>query len=306
MVQKDSLKKIVIICGPTASGKTALSVALAKRLGTEVISADSLYIYKGLNIGTAKPTKEEMQGVTHHLIDVVDPEDDFSVSDYERLSLPIINDLISKNKIPIVCGGTGFYINSIIYKLSYGNAKGSEEIRQKYASLLAEKGEDYIYNYLKCVDPETADKLHPHDVKRVIRALEIYEIYGKPKSEIKDDLTPRYDYKSFTVGFNRDSLYKRIDDRVNEMLGSGLIEEVKGLLSKGITLKNQCMQGIGYKEVANYLINNSSYDEMVEELKRNTRRYAKRQITFFKRDKRLVTIEPSDIDSMVQQVMNNL
>ena len=226
MVQKDNIKnKLIIICGPTASGKTALAVELAKLLDTEVISADSMYIYKGLNIGTAKPSISEMHGVKHHLIDVVSAFEEFSVSDYKSLATPIVEDLFSRGKTPIICGGTGFYINSILYDLSYGKSCANVEAREKYNHLAKEKGNLYVYNILKEVDVASAEKIHFNDIKRVIRALEIYES-GQKKSEIKDDITPKYDYVAYSYDTERSILYDRINKRVDLMFDNGLIDEV--------------------------------------------------------------------------------
>ena len=224
MVQKNSINnKILIICGPTASGKSDLAVECAKLLDSEIVSADSMYIYKGLNIGTAKPSLEEMQGIKHHLIDVVSPFDNFSVSDYKALARPIVDNLISRGKIPVICGGTGFYINSILYDLSYGNGEANLEVRKKYNKLAEEKGNEYVYNILQELDAESAKKLHYNDIKRVIRALEIYES-GTKKSEIVDNFEPKYDYKAFSIEHNRETLYNRIDLRVNSMVNNGLLE----------------------------------------------------------------------------------
>ncbi len=274
--------KILIICGATGSGKSSLAINLAKKLNTEIISADSLAIYKNLDIGTAKPTKEEQQEAKHHLIDVVSPFETFSVSDFENLALPIIDRLLSENKTPIICGGTGFYINSILYKLSYGGVKENLEIREKYYKLASEKGVDFVYNELKNVDEEASLNIHPNNLVRVIRALEIYYSSGKKKSEQKDVLTPRYDYTAVTINHDRETLYNRIDKRVDIMLENGLVEEVKGLIDMGVTINNQCMQGIGYKEVYDAVLNND-FSNLSNVIKLNSRHYAKRQITFFKR-----------------------
>ncbi len=275
-------KKILIICGATGSGKSSLAIEVAKKLNTEIISADSLAIYKDLDIGTAKPTKEEQSEVKHHLIDVVSPFETFSVSDYENLALPIINRLLSENKTPIICGGTGFYINSILYKLSYGGIPENLEIRNKFFEISKTSGVEAVYNHLKTVDEETAKKLHPNDLVRVIRALEIYYGTGKKKSEQNDKIIPRFDYTAVTINHDREILYSRINKRVDIMLENGLINEVQGLIDKGITIDNQCMQGIGYKEVYDAIISNN-FEGLADLIKLNSRHYAKRQITFFKK-----------------------
>lgn len=276
------MNKIIVICGPTASGKSALAIELAKKLDTEIISADSLAIYKGLDIGTAKPTKEEQSEVKHHLIDVVDAKSSFSVSDYENLALPIVEDLFSKGKTPIICGGTGFYINSILYKFGFGGTAQNLEIREKYQNLLETKGIDYVYDELVKVDKESAEKIHKNNVKRVIRALEIFYSTGTKKSSQDDKMEARYPFIALTPKHDREVLYNRINMRVDKMLDDGLIDEVKGLIDNGIDKTYQCMQGIGYKETYDAIINND-FSSLAEEIKLNTRHYAKRQITFFKR-----------------------
>ena len=277
------MSKVLVICGATASGKTALSVACAKAFNGEIISADSMLVYKGLDIGTAKPSIEERQGVAHHLIDVVSPKESFSVSDYESMALPIVEELLAKGKTPIICGGTGFYINAILYKSQFGNVGADEGIRTKYEALAQEYGNEYVHDILKQKDPESAKKLHPNDLKRVIRALEIFDITGKAKSAQQDVLRPRFDFVSVSIEYPRNTLYNRINIRVDEMFKQGLMEEVQALLSSGITEDMQCMQGIGYKEVAEGLRIGASESEIKELIKKNTRNYAKRQQTFFKR-----------------------
>jgi len=299
------LNKILVICGATASGKTALAVDCALKLNSEVISADSQIIYKGLDVGTAKPTREEMRGVKHHMVDVVEPWESFSVGDYRNMAMPVLQELLNKGKIPVICGGTGFYINSLLFDFSYGNAAADEAVRKKYDRFLQENGKEALFEKLKTVDPETADKLHVNDTKRVIRALEIYEVSGKKKSEQNDKLVPKFDYTAVAVNWNREELYKRIDSRVDKMFESGLVEEVKGLLASGIDENCQCMQAIGYKEVICGLKNNDLQSTMRDIIKQNTRRYAKRQITFFKKLPNLIWLEPKDATcEKVAEILN--
>lgn len=288
------MNKLLIICGATATGKTKLAIDLAKKLQTEIISADSQLIYKGLDIGTAKPDEREMGGVKHHLIDVVLPDSDFSVTDYAETAKPIIKSLLDNCKIPIICGGTGFYINSLLYDLSYGNTAKDDSVRRKYEEIAEKKGKEYLFSILKQIDPLTAEKLHCNDVKRVIRALEIYEISGKKKSDICDELKSEYEYLAVAIDFPRDELYKRIDLRVDEMFKKGLVGEVENLLNTGIDEKCQCMQAIGYKEVVNCLKNGNKESTMRDIIKLNTRHYAKRQITFFKKMQNIVWLKPQD------------
>ncbi len=281
--------ELIIICGATASGKSQLALDVAKKLNTSIVYADSLAIYKDLDIGTAKPTKEEMQQVKHYLVDFVEPTSEFSVSDYEEYALKAINEILSQNKPAIICGGTGFYINSILYKLSYGNVPKNDEVRQKYLKMASEEGVDSVYNELLKVDSETALKLHKNDVVRVVRALEIYYGTGKKKSLQNDKLEPRFSYIAVSIDMPRNVLYERINLRVDKMVECGLVEEVKRLVDKGITIDNQCMQGIGYKEIYDGLLN-GDIDGAIEKIKLNSRHYAKRQITFFKRLEGLVNL----------------
>lgn len=289
------LNKVVVVLGPTASGKSSLAVEIALKFGGEIVSADSVSVYKGLDIGSAKPSADEMKGVPHHLIDVVSPKSSFSVGDYEELALPVINDILKRGRLPIICGGTGFYINSVLYKMSYGLLKGNPEIRGKYEMLATESGRESVYAVLKEKDPETAEKLHPNDLVRVIRALEIFEGTGVKKSEIKDEMKPRFDFVALFPSMPREILYERINSRVNDMLSRGLENEVRGLLNGGVTLSDQCMQGIGYKEVAEALTNDEEIS--AELIKMNTRRYAKRQITFFKRFSNIEYIDMTKSDA---------
>ena len=288
------MKQMLIICGATATGKSGLAVECALKLTSEVISADSQLVYKGLNIGTAKPTNEEMRGVKHNLIDVVEPNLNFSVCDYSERALPVIDSLISKNKIPVICGGTGFYINSVLYDMGYGNTAANLEIREKYKNFLNSFGKDALYEKLREVDPETYQKLHVNDTKRIIRALEIFETSGNKKSMQKDRLDSRYNYTAIAIDYPREELYKRIAERVDKMFADGLIDEVKKLLNLGINEEMQCMQAIGYKEVVFGLKNGDLNSTMRDIIVKNTRHYAKRQITFFKKLPGLIWLKPEE------------
>lgn len=301
----DKKGKILIVCGPTASGKTALAVECAKLLNSEVVSADSMYIYKDLNIGTAKPTEEEMQGVKHHMIDIVNFDADFSVSDYKNLATPIIDDIISRGKIPVICGGTGFYINSILFDLSYGNSTPNFKVREKYNKLAEEKGNEYVHSILMQKDSETASKLHYNDLKRVIRALEICES-GVKKCDLHDDLSPLYDYSAFSINHDRSTLYDRINLRVDLMVKQGLLAEMERLIKLGANDKLQSMQAIGYKEFFQYYKNEITLEQALDQIKLNTRHYAKRQITFFKRLDNLVYLQPQSVEKLAQRIVDSL
>ena len=288
------MAKVLIVCGATASGKTSIAIACAKKFNGEIISADSMLVYQGMDIGTAKPTLAERNGIPHHLIDVVSPKECFSVSDYERMALPIVEKLLQEGKTPIICGGTGFYINALLYKSQFGNVGANEEIRCKYEEIAEKFGREYVYGILREKDPKSAEKLHFNDVKRVIRALEIIEVTGKAKSEQQDAPVPRFDFIAVSVDYPRETLYERINLRVEEMFERGLIAEVQGLISNGVTEEMQCMQGIGYKEVVEGLRLGYSEEDIKELVKKNTRNYAKRQITFFKRMANHIKLAPNN------------
>lgn len=306
MVQADRVKnKVVVVCGPTASGKTALSVSLGEKLGSEIVSADSIAIYRGLDIGTAKPDSSERARVVHHLIDIVEPTKDFSVAEYESLGLKTLESIIKTGKTPIICGGTGYFIDALLYKKSYGNCPKNPEIRAELDSLLNEKGAEYLYGLLKEVDPKTAEKVSANDTMRVSRALEIFRSTGKKKSEIVDEDEPRFDFCAFTIDHDRETLYERINLRVDKMFEEGLVEEIKGLLAAGVPEDAQSMQGIGYKEIVEGMRIGASIEEIKETIKRNTRRYAKRQITYFKRMRGLYRLDPSCAFEEAVEILKN-
>lgn len=286
------MAKVLVICGATASGKTSLSIACAKRFNGEIVSADSMLVYRGLDIGTAKPDIDERQGIPHHLIDVVSPQENFSVSDYEAMALPIVESLLEQGKTPIICGGTGFYINAILHKNQYGNVGANEEIRAEYERIAQEYGLEHLHGILREKDPESAEKLHPNDVKRVIRALEIYDVTGKAKSLQQDQPIPRFDFLAVSLDYPRETLYDRINLRVEQMFANGLENEVRSLQSAGVPKSAQCMQGIGYKELLDGWEQGLSQEEIKEWIKKNTRNYAKRQLTFFKRMENHLRLSP--------------
>lgn len=288
------MNKVLVICGCTASGKSALAIECAKKLNTEIISADSMQIYQRMDVGTAKPTKAEMQGIFHHMIDVIAPNVPFTVSDYEKMALPIVERLLSEGKTPIVCGGTGFYINSLLYKSQFGGVGANEQLREELEELAKTQGNGALHALLAEKDPESAEKLHENDIKRVIRALEIYFATGKKKSEQKDEPIPRFDFVCVSIAHARDVLYERINRRVDVMFEDGLMDEVRSLQSDGLNIANQSMQGIGYKEVLEGVEKGWSEAEIAELIKKNTRNYAKRQITFFKRMQNHTVFAPEE------------
>ena len=301
--------KLIVVLGPTSVGKTKVSVDIAKKIDSEIISTDSMQIYKEMNIGTAKITEDEKEGIKHHMIDLVGPDDEFTVYDYQNSSLKIIDNLLDKNKIPILVGGSGLYINSILYDLDFNKVSSNEEVRKKYYNLEKEKGKMYIYDMLKEKDPKAAEKIHPNNVKRVVRALEVLEISGEKYSQNSNfrKYSKKYDFIIIGLEMNRELLYNRINERVNEMIQEGLIKEVKKLYNKGYDKSFQSMQAIGYKEIIDYIEGNISESEAVRLIKRNTRRFAKRQITWFKPDDRIkwfdMTNYKEDYKSTLKEIL---
>lgn len=278
--------KIVAVVGPTASGKTALAVELAKRFNGEVVSCDSMQVYKEMNIGTAKPSVEEMDGVKHHMIDFVAPSSVYTCADYVRDAKKVIHEIVSNGKVPIICGGTGLYLEGLLRGGSFEETQTDPEYRLYLEKLAEEKGNQYIHSMLAEIDPESAEKTHFNNRKRVIRALEIYKCCGVNKSELDRRSTiPESEFDALVIGLKfktRDALYERINKRVDIMLESGLEEETRRLIKMGVFESNgTARQAIGYKELLGYINGDISYDEAIEDLKTATRRYAKRQMTWF-------------------------
>ena len=284
---------IIVVLGPTASGKTALAVELAKLYNGEVISADSMQIYKGMNILTAKPDISEMQGIKHHLIDFLEPDEDFSVADYVKLANKAVDDIRSRGKLPVLAGGTGLYINSLIDNIKFDETTGDKEYREKLLLLAKEKGNHYLWNKLFEVDKETALTVHENNVTRVVRALEVYEKTGQKLSEHKKSSRlekSRFDPVMIGLTFSdRQMLYDRINKRVDKMISEGLIDEARSIYSSK-TL-NTANQAIGYKELIPFFEGSEPIEVCIEKIKQETRRYAKRQLTWFRRDERIFWIE---------------
>ena len=282
------MKKIplIILTGPTAVGKTALSIELAKDLNAEIISADSMQLYKYMDIGSAKVTKEEMDGIKHYMIDEVTPDFPFSVSEFQKRSNEYIKEIDSKGKKVLITGGTGLYLNSLIYNMDFAKSNANNELREKLEKELEEHGIDYMHEKLKSLDSEAASRIHKNNTKRVIRALEVC-LDGKKMKDFSNDLEYNENYEPIIIVLNRDRdvLYDRINKRVYIMINSVFVEEVKKLLSLGYNKDLISMQGIGYKEIVKYLEGEYTLDEAIEIIKRDSRRYAKRQITWFKRYK---------------------
>lgn len=278
--------KLPILVGPTASGKSALALRIAKECNCEIVSCDSMQIYKRMNIGTAKPTAEEMSQIRHFLVDFADPTENFSCADYAILASRAIEDILSRGKTPLVVGGTGLYLDALLRGGLAKEADSDEDYREELRLLALEKGNEYVHGLLREVDPESAAAIHPNNLKRVIRALEIHSVCGIPKSELdKQNASVDGVYEPLAAGLfytDRQALYERIDTRVDLMLGEGLLDEVQSLMDEGLFERSVTAAGaIGYKELLGYLRGVCTLEEAVEELKRSTRRYAKRQLTWF-------------------------
>ena len=296
--------KIIVICGPTASGKTALSIELAKKINGEIISCDSMQIYKYMDIGTAKPTPEEQKEVKHHLIDFVEPDQRYSVAEYKKDAEKSIEEILAKGKTPIIVGGTGLYVDSLIYGIEYPEIELDEEYRKQLEKEANENGLESLYNRAKEIDSKAMEKISPNDKKRIIRVLEIYKATGKTKTEqeIKSRAHEvKYDYKVFAIKMDREKLYERINQRVDMMIEKGLIEEVQNILKKYDKFPT-AMQGLGYKEVVEYLEGKTTKEEMIEKIKMQTRRYAKRQITWFKKNKQTIWIENNELSKILEVI----
>lgn len=285
--------KVIVICGPTASGKTALSIELAKRINGEVVSADSMQIYKDMDIGSAKVTKEEMQGIKHYLVDCVSPDERYSVANYKLDAKKAIEEILKKGKTPIVVGGTGLYIDALIYEIEYQDIKINESYRKELESIKQNQGLEVLYERAVKIDPEAMKKISPNDSKRIMRVLEIYEATGKNKTEQEAESRLKeipYNYKVFAITMDREKLYERINKRVDIMIENGLIEEVKELLKKYKEFPT-AMQALGYKEVKEYLEGKLTKQEMIDKIKQESRRYAKRQLTWFRKNKQTIWID---------------
>ena len=296
--------KVIVICGPTASGKTALSIELAKKINGEIISCDSMQIYKYMDIGTAKPTLEEQKEVKHHLIDFVEPNQRYSVAEYKKDAEKSIEEILSKGKTPIIVGGTGLYVDSLIYGIEYPEIELDEEYRKQLEKEIEEKGLESLYNKAKEIDSKAMEKISPNDKKRIMRVVEIYKATGKTKTEQEIESRThevKYDYRVFAIKMDREKLYERINKRVDMMIEKGLIEEVQNILKKYDKFPT-AMQGLGYKEAVEYLEGKKTKEEMIDKIKMQTRRYAKRQITWFKKNKQTVWIENNELSKILEVI----
>ena len=304
--------KLIILAGPTASGKTSVSIDLAKRIGGEIISADSMQVYRGMDVGTAKIKAEEMQGVKHYLINVLDPTEDFNIVKFQDMVKYSIEEIRQNGHIPILVGGTGFYIQSVIYDIDFDTQDDNGDIRKALEEEYDKMGADFMYEKLKKIDSVSAENIHKNNKKRIIRAIEYFLINNaliSAHNESQRKKDSPYDFRFFVLNPPRDILYDRINQRVDKMVEEGLVEEVKDLKNSGLSIENISMQGIGYKEILEYLDGEITLDEAIDNIKQNTRHMAKRQVTWFKREKDVIYINPFEfennekiVDYMVEKI----
>ena len=300
-------KPLIILTGPTAVGKTKASIELAKALNGEIISADSMQVYKYMDIGSAKIRPEEMQGIKHYLVDELEPEEEFHVVRFQQMAKQAMENIYAKGKVPIVVGGTGFYIQALLYDIDFTENEEDTTYRQELEQLAEEKGTDYLHNMLKEVDPVSAETIHANNVKRVIRALEFYKLTGNKISEHNEKERAKespYKFCYFVLNDERKILYDRIDLRVDKMLEDGLLDEVSDLKNRGYTKDMVSMQGLGYKEILDYLNGEISLEEAIYILKRDTRHFAKRQLTWFRRERDVIWINKNEYDHDEERILD--
>lgn len=306
-------KSLIILTGPTAVGKTKASIGLAKAIGGEIISADSMQVYRHMDIGSAKITKEEMADVPHYLIDVLEPEEEFHVVRFQQMAKAAMTDIYSRGKIPIIVGGTGFYIQALLYDIDFTENEGDSVYREKLEVLAKEKGAAYLHGQLAMVDPKSAEEIHANNIKRVIRGLEFYHQTGQKISEHNERERQKespYQFCYFVLNDRRECLYERIDQRVDQMIRNGLVQEVQTLKERGCTKQMVSMQGLGYKEIFSYLEGDCSLEEAVYIIKRDTRHFAKRQLTWFKRERDVIWVQKDELnyddEKLLQSLLENI
>ncbi len=312
-MEKEPVKKepMIILTGPTAVGKTALSVELAKRIGGAVISADSMQVYKYMDIGSAKITREEMKGVPHYLIDELMPWDEFHVVRFVEMAKQHLEKIRAEKKLPVIVGGTGFYIQALLYNIDFTEQKCDEEYRGRLAALAGERGTGYLHEMLRRVDPASAEAIHPNNLRRIIRALEFWYLTGKKISEHNENerrKTSPYNFAYFVLDDDRQEIYRKIDRRVDLMLQNGLVEEVKALKELGCHRDMVSMQGLGYRQILDYLSGETTLDEAVRVIKRDTRHFAKRQLTWFARERDVIRLERGsrNEDQLLEEILGIL
>lgn len=303
-------EKLIIITGPTGAGKTKISIGLAKRINGEIISADSMQVYKGMDIGSAKITKEEMQGIPHHMIDILDPKELFDVTVFQTLAQKVITDILSRGKMPILVGGTGFYVQALRKGVDFKDEEDLDEsIRQRLEEEAAKIGKEAFHEKLKDIDPDSYERIPAGNVKRVVRALEFYEYHGYPISRHNDEEKQKssiYDDLCFVLSDEREKLYEAINRRVDLMISDGLIAEVRALKEQGLTRNDRSMQGIGYKEIFEFLDGEITEEEAIEKVKLNTRHFAKRQFTLFKAQPDVIWYNKSDYTNPDEEILEDM
>lgn len=303
-------KPVIVLTGPTAVGKTETSIRLAKAVGGEIISADSMQVYRHMDIGTAKIQPEQMQGVPHYLVDEFEPDEEFNVMIFQKKVKAYMEEIYARHKIPVLVGGTGFYIQAVLYDISFTEDQGDDSFRRQMQQLAREQGEKALHERLCQVDPESAGAIHPNNVKRVIRALEYYHFTGEKFSvhnATERQRSSPYEFLYVVLCMEREKLYERIDLRVDQMMEAGLLEEVKGLLAKGYDRNLVSMQGLGYKEVAAALAGECTLDDAIYRIKRDTRHFAKRQMTWFRREREVTMLDKesfADTEELVREIVS--
>lgn len=304
-----SKSPLIILTGPTATGKTTLSIELAKAINGEIISADSMQVYKYMDIGSAKIHTDEMQGIKHYLVDILEPTQDFNIVMFQKYAKEAISEIYAKGKIPIMVGGTGFYIQSVLYDVSFNEINEDNKLRDELQQIASDKGADYLHDMLRQIDPESAEIIHANNIKRVIRAIEYYKQTGRKISshnETERKKKTAYDSYYFVLTCERSKLYATIDKRVDKMIEDGLVEEVKLLMDKGCNRNSTAMQGLGYKEIISYLMGEISLEEAIYIIKRDTRHFAKRQLTWFRRERDVIWIEKDKFAYNDKKILNNI
>ncbi|WP_281887141.1 tRNA (adenosine(37)-N6)-dimethylallyltransferase MiaA [Paenibacillus sp. YYML68] len=304
-IESDAPKPpLLVLVGPTAVGKTKLSLTLAKQYNAEIISGDSMQVYRGMDIGTAKAAPEELAAVKHHLIDILEPHEPFSVAEFQERCTSLIQDIGARKRLPFIVGGTGLYVESVCYDFQFSEVSSDEAFRSEMTDYAQSHGAEALHARLAQVDPESAEKLHPNDQRRIIRALEVHHVSGERLSEQQKRQTKVSPYQLCIVGLTMDRalLYKRIEERIDLMLEQGLIDEVRGLLELGIPSSSTSMQGLGYKEIVAYLEGRASLDEAVDLLKKNTRHFAKRQLSWFRHMKEIEWVDMSQLEDFTTQL----
>ena len=302
-------KKLIILTGPTAVGKTKASIGLAKAINGEIISADSMQVYKRMDIGSAKIREEEKEGVKHYLLDILEPSEEFNVVLFQQYAKAAMEEIYAKGKIPIIVGGTGFYIQSVLYDIDFTETDKNDELRMKYENIAQNEGAEVLHEMLRKIDPASAEAIPMQNVKRVIRALEFYEETGTPISLHNEEQRQKespYNFAYFVLNDERENLYERINLRVDIMLKEGLVDEVKALKDEGLRSDMVSMQGLGYKEILDYLDGRISLDEALYIIKKNTRHFAKRQITWFKREKEVVWVNKNEFDYDENKILESM